>query len=188
MLDFNYELSLWGMLEVSGQTSVQQGKTTPELRLDWGLKLRGGPLSSSTIITTSFTNRKNARRVVSCQLVPDDYREKSEANQSVIHYRFLTSAWIGAPGLGSPERGHPDLFRFVPISPFSSNLFRFAFLVFWNAPICSDWLRFHLFRFVFRTNQNKSGKPLSAGPFCKSPIGKDKTTGYRAGRQWELFW
>ena len=32
-------------------------------------------------------------------------------------------------------------------------------------PICSDF-----FRFVFRTNQNKSGKPLSADPFCKSPI------------------
>ena len=37
-------------------------------------------------------------------------------------------------------------------------MFRFA-------PFSSD-----LFRFVFRTNQNKSGKPLSADPFCKSPI------------------
>ena len=43
--------------------------------------------------------------------------------------------------LGSAERGHPDLFRFVPISPFSSDLFRFAFLVCGNTPICSDLLR-----------------------------------------------
>ena len=31
-------------------------------------------------------------------------------------------------------------------------------------PICSDF-----FRFVFRTNQNESGKPLSADFFCKDP-------------------
>ena len=83
------------------------------------------------------------------------------------------------PHFGVTERGHPDLFQFVPISPFSSDLFRFAVLVFGNAPIfCSDFFRLFrflpissdFFRFVFRTNQNKSGKPLSADPFCKSPI------------------
>ena len=52
----------------------------------------------------------------------------------------LSVLWIGAPTLGSAEGGHLDLFRFVPISPFSSNLFRFALLVFGNAPICSDLL------------------------------------------------
>ena len=55
----------------------------------------------------------------------------------------------------------PVFFRFVPICVPCyreyPDLFRFA-------PFSSD-----LFRFVFRTNQNKSGKPLSAGPFCKSP-------------------
>ena len=55
---------------------------------------------------------------------------------------------IGAPNLGSAEGGHPDLFRFV-----------FCYL-----PICSD-----LFSEQIRTNQNKSGKPLSADPFCKFP-------------------
>ena len=80
-----------------------------------------------------------------------------------LHKRTV-SELLGAPNLGSAERGHPDLFRFVPISPFSFDLFGFALLVFGNVPICSD-----LLRFVFRTNQNKSGKPLSADPFCKSP-------------------
>ena len=89
-------------------------------------------------------------------------------------YPICWETLLGAPTLGLAERGHPDLFRFVPIcSPFSADLFRFALLLFGNAPICSDLLRFapissDLFRFVFRTNQNKSGKPLSADPFCKS--------------------
>ena len=75
---------------------------------------------------------------------------------------------IGAPKLGPAEGGHffvpicsdfAVFFRFVPICVPClreyPDLFRFA-------PICSDV-------FVFRANQNKSGKPLSADPFCKSP-------------------
>ena len=54
---------------------------------------------------------------------------------------FLRLAEIGAPTLGSAEGGHPDLFRLVPISLFSSDLFRFALLAFGNlfpfVPICS---------------------------------------------------
>ena len=74
----------------------------------------------------------------------------------------------GAPGLGSAEGGHPDLFRFVPISPFSSDLFRFALLVFRNTPICSDLLRFlpicsDLFSEQIRTNQ---GNPFLPTPFA----------------------
>ena len=81
---------------------------------------------------------------------------------------FFRSFLVGSPGLGSPERGHPDLFRFVPISPFFSDLFRFAFLVFWNAPICSDLFRFLpigsvLFSEQIRTNQ---GNPLLPTPFA----------------------
>ena len=53
-------------------------------------------------------------------------------------------------------REYPDLFRLAPIS--------------------SD-----LFRFVFRTNQTKSGRPLSADPFCKSPK-------IVARNQRKLFW
>ena len=49
---------------------------------------------------------------------------------------------LGAPDLGSAEGNHLDLFRFIPISPFSSDLFRFAFLVSRNTPICSDLFRF----------------------------------------------
>ena len=72
---------------------------------------------------------------------------------------------LRSPRFGVCRRGLP---RFVPISPFSSDLFRFAFLVFWEYP---DLFRFapfssDLFRFVFRTNQKKSGKPLSADPFA----------------------
>ena len=80
-----------------------------------------------------------------------------------------TPPGFGAPSMGSPERGHPDLFRFVPISPFSSDLRRTLFSgIPQFVPICSDFFRFvpicsDLFRFVFRTNQNKSGKP----PFCR---------------------
>ena len=80
------------------------------------------------------------------------------------------------PNLGSAEGGFvpicsdfPVFFRFVPICVprlrECPDLFRFA-------PISSD-----LFRFVFRTNQNKSGKPLSADPFCKSPIESHKEFG-----------
>ena len=47
-------------------------------------------------------------------------------------------------------------------------MFQFALLVFGNAPICSDFS--DLLRFLPICSQNKSGKPLSADPFCKSPI------------------
>ena len=72
---------------------------------------------------------------------------------------------VGPSGKG----GHPDLFRFVPIFPV---FFRFV-------PICvpcyreyPDLFRFapfssDLLRFVFRTDQNKSGKPLSADPLLQ---------------------
>ena len=92
--------------------------------------------------------------------------------------RFIVSSDIscvslkhfGTPGLGSAERGHPNLFRFP-------RFLRFVPIwapCFGNTPICSDLFRFLpicsvFFRFVFRTNQNTSGKPLSADPFCKSP-------------------
>ena len=56
--------------------------------------------------------------------------------------------------MGSAEGGHPDLFRFVP-------------LVFGTAPICSDLLRF--LPICFQNKSEKSGKPLSADPLCKSP-------------------
>ena len=94
---------------------------------------------------------------------------------SVSKMGFWKRGNFGVPQFGVGRRGSP---RFVPICsdfPFSSDLFRFAFLVCGNIPICSDLFRFalfssDLFRFGFRTNRNKSGKPLSADPFCKSPI------------------
>ena len=102
--------------------------------------------------------------------------------QPVCRVNFTFCVWprIRSPHFGVGRRvlprfvpicsNFPVFFRFVPISPFSSDLFRFALLVF---AICSDLFRFapfssDLFRFVFRTNQNRSGKPLSADPFCKS--------------------
>ena len=99
-----------------------------------------------------------------------------------------------SPQFGVSRRGSP---RFVPICsdfpPFSSDLFQFALLV---SGICSDFppsssdlFRFallvfgicsDLFRFApissdlfSEQNQNKSGKPLSADPFCKSPNDED---------------
>ena len=74
--------------------------------------------------------------------------------------------------MGSAEGGSP---RFVPICSDFPVFFRFVPIC---APCfreCPDLFRFvpfssDLFRFVFRPNRNKSGKPLSADPFCKSPI------------------
>ena len=60
---------------------------------------------------------------------------------------------FGAPTLGLAEGG---LFRFVPISPLSSDSFRFALLVFRFVPISN------LF-------SEQIDKPLSADPFFKSP-------------------
>ena len=70
---------------------------------------------------------------------------------------------LGAPNLGSAERGHPDLFRFSRFLPICSGLPSLFSGIPRFVPVCS-----FLFRFVFRTNQNKSGNPLSADPFCKS--------------------
>ena len=65
--------------------------------------------------------------------------------------------------MGSAEGG---LFRFVPISPFSSDLFRFALLVFGNTlisdlfrflPLCSDLISEQI-----RTNQ--------VNPFLPTPF------------------
>ena len=68
---------------------------------------------------------------------------------------------FGAPNLGSAEGGHPDLFRFVSISPFSSDLFRFALHVFGNTPICSDLFRFAPFYSDLFSEQ------IRQTPFCR---------------------
>ena len=75
----------------------------------------------------------------------------------------ITNSEPPLPTFGSAEGGHPDLFRFVPNVPFSSALFRFAFLVFLSTPICSDLFCSEQIRTI------SSGKPPSANPFCKSP-------------------
>ena len=55
-----------------------------------------------------------------------------------------------------PVWGHQKgVFRFVPISPFSSDSFRFAFLVFWNTPICSDLFRIASISFDLFSEQIK---------------------------------
>ena len=77
------------------------------------------------------------------------------------------SAGLGAPDFGVGRTGLP---RFVPkICSDFPVFFRFVLLVFGNTPICSDLLRF--LQFVPICFQNRSGKPLSADPFCKSPTG-----------------
>ena len=74
-----------------------------------------------------------------------------------------------------PESEPPIWGRQKGVTPICSGLFRFPRCL----PICSNLRslfsgipRFVLicsvfFRFVFRTNQNGSGKPLSADPFCR---------------------
>ena len=68
--------------------------------------------------------------------------------------RTNTICLFGAPGLGSPERGHPDLFRFPRFVPTCVPCFL----------ECADF-----FGFVPITNQNTSGKPPSADPFFQFP-------------------
>ena len=77
-----------------------------------------------------------------------------------------------------PSRSEPPVWGHQKgVTPICSNLFRFPrFLPICSdlrslfsgiprfLPICSDF-----FRFVFKTNQNKSGKPPSADLFCNSP-------------------
>ena len=77
--------------------------------------------------------------------------------------RVVVVANIGAPSLGSAEGGFvpsSDFPCFLPISLFSSDLFRFAFL-FRNTPICSDLLRFLPICF-----QNKP-EQIRETPFCR---------------------
>ena len=62
------------------------------------------------------------------------------------------------------------MLRFVPISLFSSDFFRSVLLVFENTPIPSDLFRFLPICSDLFSEQIRSGKPLSADPFCKSPI------------------
>ena len=63
----------------------------------------------------------------------------------------LRGSWIGAPNLGSAEGGH-DLFRFLLISPFSSDLCSLSNYCFLEYPglfrFCSVF-----FRLQIRTNQ-----------------------------------
>ena len=88
---------------------------------------------------------------------------------------------------GVTRRVHPNLCRFVPIIPFSSDLFRFAFqissdLCFLFVPICSDFVRV-----VFRTSQNQSGQPLCADPFANPrqscPLGR-----FALEPLWQFHW
>ena len=84
---------------------------------------------------------------------------------NVSYLRKVVVSWLrnsfGVPDLGSAEGCRPDLFRFVPIFLFSSELFRFALLVVGNTPIYSDLLRFLSICF-----QNKS-EQIRETPFCR---------------------
>ena len=89
---------------------------------------------------------------------------------------FWANMLIGAPDLGSAEWGHPDLFQFVPISPFSSDLFRFGVLVFGNlfrfVPICSVFFRFVPICFQNKSEQIRTnqGNPFLPTPFANPRV------------------
>ena len=48
----------------------------------------GIPLSPQALPTGN-----NSRQIISCNLVPDNYRDKFQVNQLVISFRFLTGTW-----------------------------------------------------------------------------------------------
>ena len=75
------------------------------------------------------------------------------------------SAQIGAPDprSGVGRKGSP---RFVPISPFSSDLFRFAIPVFGNAPMCSDLFRLAI---CFQNKSKQIRETLSADNLLQVP-------------------
>ena len=91
--------------------------------------------------------------------------------------RFTEKTDVGLNLCRNPRfggrKGLPQLFRFGPISPFSSNLSNSRSLFSW---ICSD-----LFRIlpICSSFQNKTGKPLSATPPCKSPTLADLLCDFR---------
>ena len=78
-----------------------------------------------------------------------------------VKVNLLSTHKIRSPSLWWAEGGSP---RFVPISPFPSDLFRSALLVFGNAPIFSDLLCF--FRSAPICFQNTS-EQIRETPFCR---------------------
>ena len=147
----------------------------------WTQCFRGLPFPVPEIL--EFKAFRDSGRVSSN--FPRVFPELSSSTPAKSH-----SASVGAPDLGSAEGEYPDLFRSVPISPFSSDLFRFAFLVFGNTPICSNLFRFapfpsdllnsDLFRFVFRTNQGS--------PFLPTPFANPRFRGrHRGGAQFSFL-
>ena len=101
--------------------------------------------------------------------------EKIRYRRSKTLRKVLRNACFGGSDLGSAEKGYPGLLRFVRICSDFPGFFRFAPIcvprfgeypdLFRIVPICSDFFR--LLPICF---QNKSEQPLSADPFCKSPI------------------
>ena len=71
---------------------------------------------------------------------------------------IVAGQFFRSPRFGVGRRGSP---RFVPISPFSSDLLRFALLVFRNIPICSVFLPIcsDLFSEQITTNQGNTFLP-----------------------------
>ena len=90
------------------------------------------------------------------------------------HQSFRGTWYCRSRQFGVGRRGSP---RFVLISPFSSDLFRFALLVFGNTPICSD-----LFRFLPISFQNKS-EQIRETPFCRPQL-QIPDTGMRISSPW----
>ena len=90
--------------------------------------------------------------------------DRSDCNLTCLaqgsQFLLARAIWNEAPDLGSAEGDHPDLFRFVPISPFSSDLRSLFSGVPRFVPICSVF-----FRFVPLCFQNKS-EQIRETPFC----------------------
>ena len=80
---------------------------------------------------------------------------------------------VGSLGLGSPERGHPDLFRFPSFLPICSDLRSLFSGIPRFVPICSALLR--ILRFVLLCFQNKS-EQIRETPFCRPLLQFPNTT------------
>ena len=109
------------------------------------------PNGRPNIPSSSLPRNCKDRNAIAADEAPEDKAPKFTRLR-------IFQVFFESPGLGSPERGHPDLFRFPRFLPICSNLRSLFSGMSRFVPICCDLLRFlpicsDLFSEQIRTNQ-----------------------------------